>query len=270
MLYFIPTPIGNLEDITVRSLEVLKKAEVIFCEDTRVTKKLLKLLEDKFSLNFGAKDFISMHSHNEEKIVNSLDITLFEKCVVYMSDAGMPCISDPGVNLVKFAQENSIEYEVLPGANAAVSAYAASGFEEKEFIFYGFLPHKSKNRLVVLQNLLASNYNVILYESPKRVLKLIDEICEIDPDTIIFLQKEISKLHQKSYKDNAKNLQKTLQKENLNGEWVVTIKTKQKQTQTITKEDILTLNIPKKQKAKLLSKITGEDIKTIYNDLINP
>ncbi len=269
MLYFIPTPIGNLEDITVRSLEVLKKAEVIFCEDTRVTKKLLKLLEDKFSLSFGEKDFISMHSHNEERVVNSLDPTLFEKCVVYLSDAGMPCISDPGVKLVQFARKNSIEYEVLPGANAAVTAYAASGFEEKEFIFYGFLPHKSKSRLSELQNLLTSSYNVILYESPKRVVKLIDEICEIDPDTIIFLQKEISKLHQKSYKESAKNLQKILKNENLNGEWVAIIKAKQKQSKTITKEEILTLNIPKKQKAKLLSKITGEDIKTIYNNLIS-
>lgn len=269
MLYFIPTPIGNIQDISLRAVELLKNADIVFCEDTRVTKKLLMLLGEKFGFEHHIQRFYSLHSHNEESVIKNIEPEIFKKSVLYLSDAGMPCISDPGVKLIQYAQKNDIEYEVLPGANAAVTAYASSGFIEKEFFFFGFLPHKSNERKAILQNILNSGYNTILYEAPHRIKKLINDINEIDSDRELFVQKEISKLHQKWFKDSAKNLTKLFESENLKGEWVVIIKGIKLQTSIITKDDILTLQIPKKQKAKLLSKITGESVKEIYERMVN-
>ena len=140
MLTLVPTPIGNLSDISKRAIEALNEADIVFCEDTRVTKKLLSLLQ--IDLN---KTFIAMHSHNENEIISKIDVSIFDKNVVYVSDAGMPGISDPGSKLIQFAQENNIKYDVIPGANALLTAFVASGFEG-EFTFFGFLPHKGKDR----------------------------------------------------------------------------------------------------------------------------
>jgi len=269
MLYLIPTPIGNIKDISLRALEIISQADILFCEDTRVTKKLLGILSEKFSLKHKIEKFYSLHSHNEQNVIDSLDVTIFEKNIVYLSDAGMPCISDPGVKLIQFAQEKGIKYEVLPGANAAVTAYAASGFEEKEFLFFGFLPHKVKERKILLQDILNGSYNTILYEAPHRIKQLLDEIALLSPKRELFVQKEISKLHQKWYKDSSYNLAKLFEKENLKGEWVVIVKGEKKEVSNITEDDILSLEIPKKQKAKLLSKINGKNIKEIYEQLVS-
>ncbi len=118
MLCLVPTPIGNLEDISIRSLRILKEAELIFCEDTRVTKKLLTLLGEKNNLDFSNKEFKSFHSHNENHILQSLTKETFSKNVVYVSDAGMPCVSDPGATLVDYCIKNQIPYDVLPGLDA--------------------------------------------------------------------------------------------------------------------------------------------------------
>ncbi len=269
MLYFVPTPIGNIQDISLRTVELLQNADILLCEDTRVTKKLLALLGEKFGLSHHVEKFYSLHSHNEESVIDKLDSEIFKKTVLYLSDAGMPCISDPGVKLIRYAQQNGIEYEVLPGANAAVTAYASSGFEEKEFLFFGFLPHKKTERKNSLQYILNSGYNTILYEAPHRIKKLISEIKDIDKDRVLFVQKEISKLHQKWFKQSAANIAKLFETQNLKGEWVVIIKGKKGQISNITKDDILALKIPKKQKAKLLNKITGRNIKDIYEELID-
>ena len=268
MLYLIPTPIGNIQDITLRALEIIANADILFCEDTRVTKKLLSLLAEKFSLKYNIEKFYSLHSHNEESVLQNIDIKIFEKNVIYLSDAGMPCISDPGAKLIQFAQKHYIKYEILPGANAAVTAYAASGFEEKEFLFYGFLPHKAKDRKILLQEILNNGYNTILYEAPHRIKQLLDELAILSPKRELFIQKEISKLHQKWYKDSSKNLALLFEKENLKGEWVVIVKGEKKEISNIAEDDILSLKIPKKQKAKLLSKISGKSIKEIYEQLV--
>ncbi len=268
MLYLIPTPIGNIQDISLRALEILAKADILFCEDTRVTKKLLGILSEKFSLKYKIEKFYSLHSHNEQSVIDLLDIKIFEKNIVYLSDAGMPCISDPGVKLIQYVQKYNIKYEVLPGSNAAVTAYAASGFDEKEFLFFGFLPHKNKDRKILLNDILNNGYNTILYEAPHRIKQLLEEITTLSPKRELFVQKEISKLHQKWYKDNSYNLTKLFEKENLKGEWVVIIKGEKKETSNITEDDILSLEIPKKQKAKLLSKISGKSVKEIYEQLV--
>lgn len=176
MLCLVPTPIGNLEDISKRSLEALLEAELIFCEDTRVTKKLLNLLAEKYSLDFSQKEFKSFHSHNEKEILKSLTKDTFTKNVVYCSDAGMPCISDPGASLVDWCIQNEVPYDVIPGANAILTAFAMSGFSSTEFTFFGFLDHKGTSRASKLEEVLNSSRVGILYESPHRLLKLLSLI----------------------------------------------------------------------------------------------
>ena len=174
MLYLIPTPIGNLSDISSRALEVLQSCEILICEDTRVSKKLLNLLSDKFQISFKISQFYSLHTHNEAEFFAGFDAALLrEKACAYVSDAGMPCISDPGIALVKFAQRSGVPYEVLSGANALLLAAAASGLVEKEFSFLGFLNNDGAQRKAQILNLMQSPYPCVLYESPKRVVKLI-------------------------------------------------------------------------------------------------
>ena len=268
MLYFIPTPIGNLEDISLRSLTLLGKCETILCEDTRVTKKLIHLLKEKFNLQTNIKEFISLHSHNEKDFIKNIDKTIFEKEVAYLSDAGMPCISDPGCFLVEYCQKEDLPYEVLPGANALTVAYASSGFCQKEFLFYGFLPHKDKERVRQLEDVMFSGYISILYESPHRLIKLVEQICNIDEKREIFLLKEATKLYQESFKASAKQIYHDIKDKNIKGEWVVVINNDTKQEGSITIEDIKNLDIPKKQKAKLIAKITGKSTKECYNELL--
>ena len=268
MLCLVPTPIGNLEDISKRSLRILEEAELIFCEDTRVTKKLLNLLGEKNNLDFSNKEFKSFHSHNENHILQTLDKETFTKNVVYVSDAGMPCVSDPGATLVEFCIQNEIPYDVLPGANAILTAYAMSGFAHTTFSFYGFLDHKGVSRASKLDDILNDDKLSILYESPHRLLKLLEELSIKDANRTIFLAKEISKLHQNSYKDNALNLFEKFKDINIKGEWVVIIKPKDTIGFNLDLNDIQSLDIAPKIKAKLIAKMTGQSIKDVYQKLL--
>ena len=270
MLNFLPTPIGNLGDISFRTIEILKDGEIILCEDTRVTKKLLNLISQRLDLSFPNFEFISLHSHNEQSFLTSQnkEILLSKNCI-YMSDAGMPCVSDPGSYLVDFCLNQNIDYDVIPGANAILTAYASSGFNHTTFTFFGFLPHKGKDREDKLDKVLDSEHLAILYESPHRLLKLITELNKIDPNREIFLAKELTKKYQTRYKDTVSNILHTLKQNDIKGEWVVIIKPKEQENKgIITLEDLQDLQLPPKQKAKLISKLTGQNIKEIYNTLI--
>ncbi len=261
MVIFVPTPIGNLEDISKRALKALLEAEIIFCEDTRVTKKLLNLYN--IPLN---KTFISMHSHNEDKIISNIDKNkLINKNCVYVSDAGMPGISDPGSKLIKFCQENEIKYTVIPGANAALTAFVASGFEGS-FTFFGFLPHKGKERQKALEEVINHDKIAIVYESPHRIEKLITELKTLIPERKVFLAKELTKLHETYIKTKVKDI--NLQ--NTKGEWVIIIdKGNKNKKLELSFEDILTLKLPTKEKAKLLAKISNKNAKEIYKEILN-
>lgn len=269
MLCLVPTPIGNLEDISKRSLEALLEAELIFCEDTRVTKKLLNLLAEKYELDFSQKEFKSFHSHNEKEILKSLTKDTFTKNVVYCSDAGMPCISDPGASLVDWCIQNEVPYDVIPGANAILTAFAMSGFSSTEFTFFGFLDHKGTSRASKLEEVLNSSRVGILYESPHRLLKLLEELNKKEPDRTIFLVKEISKFYQKTYKNSAKNLYEELKSIEIKGEWVVVVEPKEKFGFNLELDDILPLDIAPKIKAKLIAKLTGASVKDIYQELLD-
>ena len=261
MLTLVPTPIGNLSDISKRAQKALLEADIIFCEDTRVTKRLLNLLQ----IDYSNKTFYSMHSHNENEIIKKINISIFAKNVVYVSDAGMPGISDPGSKLIQYAQTNNIEYDVIPGANAVLTALVASGFEG-EFTFFGFLPHKGNIREKKLKEVISHDKIAILYESPHRLEKLLNKLKELIPNRIVFFAKELTKKHQTFIKDYVKNIELS----NTKGEWVVVFdKTIKNNTITFGYDDILSLKLSPKEKAKLLSQISDKSTKEIYLSLIH-
>ncbi|NOX14815.1 MAG: 16S rRNA (cytidine(1402)-2'-O)-methyltransferase [Epsilonproteobacteria bacterium] len=268
MVYLIPTPIGNLDDISVRSLKLLAEMQILLCEDTRVTKKLLNLLSLRHNIKFKIEQFISFHSHNDKKVLSSLEIEIFSKNIAFMSDAGMPCVSDPGASLVQFCQNNGISYEVLPGANALLLAYASSGFNSNQFNFFGFLPHKGKERVDALSIFVDSTTTTILYESPHRILKLSLELAKICPSRKLFAIKEATKKFEKKFFALCSDFPIFLENIDNRGEWALVLEPKAKEYGTaLSQEDIKSLDIQPKQKAKLLSKMTGKSIKECYDTL---
>ncbi|MDD5360207.1 MAG: 16S rRNA (cytidine(1402)-2'-O)-methyltransferase [Sulfurovaceae bacterium] len=269
MLTFIPTPIGNPADITIRSMRAFEEAELFLCEDTRNTKHLLQLLSDRYDMRMPNAIFLSFNEHNGDERLSQICNDLKEKNVVYVSDAGMPVISDPGQILVEYCQHHKISYDILPGANAALTAYVASGFKGGEFVFLGFLPHKGKERKSKLEIALKQDFAAILYEAPHRLLKFLEEIATIDTDREIFLAKELTKKYQKYYKNRAIVLLEEFRDENIRGEWVVIIEPKPKSDKTLSIEEIVSLDLSPKEKAKLLSEATGKSPKECYSEIMN-
>ena len=270
MLSLVPTPIGNIGDISLRAIELLSDADILLCEDTRVTKKLIHILKERYNTEFKEdQEFISLHSHNEQAFVEKLETSFFEQKIVYVSDAGMPGISDPGQALVSYCIKNSIEYDILPGANALLTAFVASGFEQTKMLFLGFLDHKGSSRESGLQNALYNSYTTILYESPHRIEKLLKEIDAMESQREIFLAKELTKRYQTFFRGTAKEALEHFSG-NFRGEWVVVISAAKAQAHSaISQKDILALDLPKKVQAKLISKITGENTKECYQRLLD-
>jgi len=270
MLTFIPTPIGNPQDITIRALREFEKATLFLCEDTRETKRLLRILEERFELNYPEVEFLSFHEHNGEARLLEIAERLKDEQVVYVSDAGMPVISDPGQILVEYCQQNSITYDVLPGGTAVTTAYAASGFTEGEFLFYAFLPQKGSERSSALVELMNKPENVVLYEAPHRIEKLIAEIVQIDENREVFFSKELTKKFQNYYRGTAKEIFELFEDTTINskGEWVVVIGAKKEKAKALYIDDILAFDLQPKVKAKLLAKLTDKSVKDWYNELI--
>lgn len=172
ILYIIPTPIGNLEDITLRALRLLREVQVIACEDTRVTGQLLK------HYGIEQKRLVSCYSGNEAgRIPGLIDLLQSGHDVALTSDAGTPGISDPGVRLISAAVDAGITIVPLPGASAAITAVVAAGLPTDSILFEGFLPHK-KGRQTMLRRLAESESTIVLYESPYRVVKTLRELSE--------------------------------------------------------------------------------------------
>ncbi|ADN09959.1 16S rRNA (cytidine(1402)-2'-O)-methyltransferase [Sulfurimonas autotrophica] len=269
MLTLVPTPIGNIGDISLRAIEALRSADTLLCEDTRVTKKLIHILKERYNTEFKEnQEFISLHSHNEQAFVEKLEPSFFEQNIVYASDAGMPGVSDPGQILISYCLKYNIAYDVLPGANAVLTAFVASGFCETQMLFFGFLDHKGSSRSEGLQRALHGGYTTVLYESPHRLEKLLLELDKEAPSREIFLAKELTKKYQRYLRGTADEILKSLDG-NFRGEWVVVIKASAAQNSSaVSENDILELDLPKKVQAKLISKITGENIKVIYQRLL--
>ena len=269
MITFIPTPIGNPQDITIRAMKLFEKAALFFCEDTRQTKRLLRLLEERFDMTYPEAEFISFNEHNGAARIEEFASVLDEKEIVYVSDAGMPVISDPGQVLVAYCQEQGLKYDVLPGASAVTTAYAASGFEAGKFLFSAFLPHKGKERAAALSEAMNNGYNTVLYESPHRLAKLLKELREADENREIFLAKEISKKYQSYYRGTAKELDEKFKTLNIRGEWVVVISAQKSMEKSLSFSEVLKLDLPPKPKAKLLAQLSDKSVKEWYETLIS-
>ena len=189
-IYLVATPIGNLEDITFRALEILKTVDIIAAEDTRHTLKLLNHYEI-------TKPLISYHRHNEEiKTQGLIEKVLEGKNIAIVTDAGTPGISDPGEEIVKEAIKNEIEIIPIPGACALVNSLIVSGINTKEFSFYGFLPLNKKNRKEKLAQIKKEQKTVILYEAPHKLQKTLQDILENIGDIPACIVRELTKLHE--------------------------------------------------------------------------
>lgn len=189
-LYIVATPIGNLEDITLRAIRILKEVDIIIAEDTRQTLKLLNHLEI-------SKPLISYHRHNEEIKVDSLIEKLQQGSnIALVSDAGTPVISDPGEIIVKEALKSDIEIIPIPGACALINGLIASGIDAKEFCFLGFLSLNKKMRKEKLEEIKNENKTTILYEAPHKILNTLKDLQEILEDRQVVLARELTKIHE--------------------------------------------------------------------------
>ena len=198
-LYIVSTPIGNLRDITLRALDILSQSEYILCEDTRVSKKLL----DKYQIK---SNLISNHKFNEKKNVNKIiDILNSKKIVSLISDAGTPCISDPGKIIINECVNNKINIYPIPGPSAVTAAVSISGFDEKYF-FYGFFPQKKKDITKDLSNLSKINCSIVFFVPPKKINKIIEEIKNFFPGRKILICREISKFYEEYTRTNVEDL----------------------------------------------------------------
>jgi 16S rRNA (cytidine1402-2'-O)-methyltransferase len=248
-------------------MRAFEDADIFLCEDTRETKKLLRLLSERFDMRLPQADFYSFHEHNGAQRLDELGAVLGEKNVVFVSDAGTPAISDPGQLLVEHAQREAIAYDVLPGASAVTTAYAASGFASGEFLFFGFLPHKGKERQTKLDEVLGCGYDAVLYEAPHRLAKLLEALVAADPDRELFVAKELTKRYQRYYRGTAVSVRERVVTETIRGEWVLVIQGEKNETKTLSMEAILRLDLPPKPKAKLLAQLSDKSIKEWYETL---
>lgn len=216
-LVLVPTPIGNLEDITLRAIRLLKEADLILAEDTRTTGFLLKHLEIQ-------KPLQSHHAHNEHQTVQNL-VSRLEKgeriCLV--SDAGTPGISDPGFLLVRSCLAAGIEVECLPGATAVIPALVQSGFPTDRFVFEGFLPVK-KGRQTRLQALAAEERTMVFYESPYRVVKTLTQLGEVlGADRQVSVSRELTKMFQETVRGSIYEIIRIFEQKSPKGEFVIVV-----------------------------------------------
>ena len=216
LLYLVATPIGNLQEVSPRTIEVLSGVDLIACEDTRVTGKLLSLLGIK-------KDLISLREHNEVSVSHDLIGKIKNGTkVAYVSDAGYPCISDPGSKLVKICLENEINVAPISGPNAALNALVGSGLCEDHFYFHGFLNAKESVRLEELRELVYRKETLIFYEAPHRIKKTLDALYEIFGDRKACIARELTKKHEEFIRLGLKNMTE-LDSETLKGEMVIVV-----------------------------------------------
>lgn len=216
-LFVVPTPIGNLEDITLRALRVLKECDETLAEDTRQTKKLF----DHFQIS---KPLHSYHKFNERATVDRVVQRLQAGAqIALVSDGGTPGISDPGHVLIQSCIQNDVAIETLPGATAFVPALINSGFATDEFLFVGFLPHK-KGRQTMLKELSQEARTVVLYESPFRVVKLLNELqVHFEPGRRVSTSRELSKMFEETVRGTATELLQHFTQKEPRGEFVVVI-----------------------------------------------
>lgn len=214
-LYIVSTPIGNLEDITLRALRILKEVDLIACEDTRVTRKLLSHYQI-------SKPLVSYFQHNQSFRIPYLIRELNEgKNIALVSDAGTPGISDPGFFLIREAIKQGIKIVPIPGASAVVTALVISGLPADDFIFIGFLPRKKGKITKELLKFSELKKTIVFYESPYRIKKTLEIIAEILPNAEVVLTRELTKKFEEVLRGNPENLLKQIENRQLKGEIIV-------------------------------------------------
>ncbi|WP_195264458.1 MULTISPECIES: 16S rRNA (cytidine(1402)-2'-O)-methyltransferase [unclassified Clostridium] len=270
-LYLVPTPIGNLKDITLRALEVLENADIIAAEDTRQSLKLLNHFNIKKSL-------FSYHKHNEqgksEDIINKLNDGMN---IALITDAGTPGISDPGSVIVEKCIEQEIEFEVLPGATAITTALVYSGLDTTKFIFRGFLPRENKDRKPVVEEIKNVRDTIILYEAPHRLLDTLEYLLNNIGDRKIAICRELTKLHEEIYRGRISLALNYFVENRPRGEFVLVIEGKSEDEIKAEKEALwidLTIEehlikliesgIEKKEAIKLVAKERNIPKKEVY------
>lgn len=219
MLYVVSTPIGNLKDITQRALEILKSVDIIFGESPTDSMRLLNAYEIK------GKKIYKYNDRNKKGVEKNIVEILQEKEVAYISSAGTPGISDPGEDLVKIARENDIKVNVIPGASALVSAIAGSGLRSREFTFVSFPPKKSGQLKNLFKKYQELETTLVFFESPYRVVKTLEGLNEVCPDSRVCVAKEMTKMFENYFVGNPEQVLSEIAKspKNLRGEFVIVV-----------------------------------------------
>lgn len=272
MLYLVGTPIGNLGDISSRAIEVLSEVDYVACEDTRVTGLLLQKLE------ITGKKLISYHEHNKvtkgPQIIEMLKVGV---SIAQVSDAGMPAISDPGEDLVKLCVEENVEFTVIPGPVAAITALVLSGLSTRYYHMEGFLPNSGSERKKRIENLKNIKETIIIYEAPHRIKKLITELDGAGfTESKIALCRELTKKYEEVLRMTVKEAVQYFEENEPRGEYVVVLEPKPEEVIEVSSDDIEGLarklkdeGMPTKQIASKLSEITGKPKKEMYTLVLN-
>lgn len=269
-LYICATPIGNLEDITLRVLRVLKEVDLIAAEDTRVTVKLLSRYEI-------ATPMTSYHEHNEAKKGKELLATMKAgKIIALVSDAGMPGISDPGHRLIAACIEEGIPIEPLPGPSSLITALVVSGLPTDSFVFQGFLPRKKGERIALLHELLSLKRTVVLFESPRRLKATLAEVAEVDPARKTVVARELTKKFEEVIRGTAAEVLHMLETVDVKGEIVLLFGPAEKEVREVTTGDLrnavvslLGQGIPKKQAILEVAKTLNVSKRLVYEAVID-
>lgn len=270
-LYIVATPIGNLEDITLRAIRVLREVDLIAAEDTRHTLKLLNHLEI-------SKPLISYYRHNEDVKSDVLIEKLKEgKNIALVSDAGTPGISDPGEEIVKKCIEENINIIPIPGACAMVTALVASGLDTKEFTFYGFLPMNKKLRKAKLAEISENENTIVIYEAPHKLDSTLEDLKQVLKDRKITIARELTKIHEEFIRGNLENIEDKVS--NIKGEFVLIIEGKKKESSSQDKFANMSLEehyefyakegLEKKEIIKLIAKDRKVAKNEIYRYFLN-
>ncbi|WP_294349127.1 16S rRNA (cytidine(1402)-2'-O)-methyltransferase [uncultured Clostridium sp.] len=222
-IYLVPTPIGNLKDMTLRGLEVLQSVDIVAAEDTRQSLKLLNHFEIK-------KPLISYHQHNEQgKSEDILEMVREGKSIAIVTDAGTPGVSDPGAIIVQKCIENNIEFEVLPGATAITTALVYSGLDTTKFLFRGFISRETKERKILFDEIRNSKESLIFYESPHRLLSTLNLLHTELGNRKIAVCRELTKLHEEIRRGSLEEIINYFSERSIKGEFVLVVEGKQQE-----------------------------------------
>lgn len=275
-LYIVGTPIGNLDDITIRAVNTLRNVDVILAEDTRQTLKLLNHFEI-------SKHMISYHRHNEDdKIEKIVEILNSGKNLALVSDAGMPIISDPGQNLVKYLVKNNYDIEVVPGVTALITAIVKSGLDSTRFTFEGFLSVNKKQRKERLKSLVNETRTMIFYEAPHKILSTLKDMYEYFENRDICIARELTKIHEEYRYTNFKDAIINIEENGIKGEIVLVIsgasqdkinEEKNKEIEQINSLELVKEYMKngdtKKDAIKKVAKLKGVNKDVVYKECLN-